>query len=88
MELLVEAGLSPYEALQAATRNPAMFLGESKDWGTVEKGKLANLVLLSANPLVDIRNSQKIDGVMLMGRYLSKSELDSMLAKAEAAAAN
>jgi len=88
MELLVQAGLSPYESLQAATRNPALFLGESKDWGTVESGKLANLVLLSANPLLDIRNSQKIDGVVLLGRYLSRGDLRSLLAKAEAAANN
>ena len=86
MELLVQAGLSPYEALQAATRNPALFLRESKDWGTIEKGKLANLVILSANPLEDIRNSQKIDGVVLNGRYLPKSELQSMLVKAESIA--
>jgi hypothetical protein len=85
MELLVQAGFSPYEALQAATRNPALFLGE-RAWGTVQKGKLANLVLLSADPLVDIRNTQKIDGVVLNGRYLPQSELKDLLTKAAARA--
>ena len=86
MELLVQAGLSPSEALQAATRNPALFFGEAKDWGTVERGKLANLVLLSANPLVNIRNTQSIDAVILNGRYMDKSELQSLLKTAETVA--
>jgi imidazolonepropionase-like amidohydrolase len=54
--------------------------------GTIEKGKLADLVLLDANPLDDIRNTQKIAAVIVNGRYLSRHDLDKMLAGAEAAA--
>jgi hypothetical protein len=86
MELLVRAGLTPLEALQAATRNPAIFLGEEKIAGTVEVGKIANLVLLAANPLEDIHNSNRINAVVLNGRYLSKQKLQSLLDQAEAAA--
>ncbi|MBI1899310.1 MAG: amidohydrolase family protein [Acidobacteria bacterium] len=60
LALFVEAGLTPMEALQTATRNPAMFFGMEKDLGTIEKGKIADLVLLDANPLADIHNTQKI----------------------------
>lgn len=69
LEMLVEAGLTPLEALQAATRNAAEFLGR-KDVGTVEKGKLADLVLLEGNPLVDIRNTRRIAAVVLRGRLI------------------
>jgi imidazolonepropionase-like amidohydrolase len=57
--LLVKAGLTPMEALQAATRNPARFLGLLDALGTIERGKIAELVLLDANPLLDIRHMQK-----------------------------
>jgi hypothetical protein len=86
LELLVEAGLTPLEALQAATRNPAIFLGELKSSGTIERGKIANLILLDANPLTDIRNTQRIRSVFLNGKYLSRTDLDKLLASAEAAA--
>jgi imidazolonepropionase-like amidohydrolase len=86
LALLVEAGLSPMEALQAATLNPARFLGKEKDLGTVEKGKIADLVLLDANPLEDIGNSRKIDAVVVGGRLLRKAELQRMLADIEALA--
>ncbi|MGZ8844657.1 MAG: amidohydrolase family protein [Pyrinomonadaceae bacterium] len=86
LELLVQSGFTPLEALQAATRNPAVFLGELNSSGTVEKGKTANLVLLDANPLADIRNSQRIRAVVLNGKYLSKNDLDRLLRDAEAAA--
>jgi imidazolonepropionase-like amidohydrolase len=84
--LLVRAGLTPMEALQAATLNPAKFLGKLHDQGTVEKGKLADLVLLDANPLQDISNTQKISAVVVGGKLIAKSELQEMLAKVEAAA--
>jgi imidazolonepropionase-like amidohydrolase len=77
--LLVESGVSPMEALQAATRNPARFLGELQRNGTVEEGKTANLVLLTANPLEDIRNTQKIDSVVLKGKLLTRANLDQLL---------
>jgi imidazolonepropionase-like amidohydrolase len=86
LALLVEAGLTPMEALQAATRNPAKFLGRSKDLGTVERGKLADLVLLDANPLENIANTERIYAVVVNGRYLPKATLEEMLVKVAAAA--
>jgi imidazolonepropionase-like amidohydrolase len=80
LELFVQAGFTPLEALQAATRNPAIFLGLSSSEGTVERGKLANLVLLDADPLKDIRNTQRINAVVLVGKYLPKETLQRMLA--------
>jgi len=74
------------EALQSATRNPARFLNELNAQGTVERGKLANLLLLDANPVEDIHNSQKIRAVMLGGKYLPKETLEKMLADVAAAA--
>lgn len=84
--LLVEAGLSPMEALQAATLNPARYLGQEKDLGTVEKGKIADLVLLDANPLENIGNSRKIDAVVVGGKLLPRTELQKTLAGIEAMA--
>jgi len=83
---LVRAGLTPMEALQAATLNPARFLGKLDDQGTVEKGKLADLVLLEGNPLQDINNTKKINAVIVGGKLIAKSDLEAMLAKVEAAA--
>ena len=84
--LLVKAGLSPMEALQAATLNPARFMGKEKDFGTVETGKIADLVLLDANPLNDIANTKRIDAVVLGGKLFPSASLDGMLAKVEALA--
>ena len=86
LELYVKAGLSPMEALRAATANPARFLGREKDLGTVESGKLADLVLLDANPLDNINNVRKISALVYDGNYYSKAALNGMLAKAEALA--
>ena len=86
LALLVNAGLTPMEALQAATLNPARFLGKERELGTVEKGKIADLVLLDANPLEDIRNTQEINAVILRGKLIAKSELQRMLATIETAA--
>jgi imidazolonepropionase-like amidohydrolase len=86
LALLVEAGLSPMESLRTATQNPARFLGLSDRLGTVEKGKIADLVLLAASPLEDIRNTQKIAGVIVRGRYLSRADLDRILREVEARA--
>jgi len=83
LALFVQAGLSPLEALQTATTNPAKFLGLEKSLGTIEAGKLADLVLLEANPLEDINNTKKIFGVLANGRYLSKEELQETLRKIE-----
>jgi imidazolonepropionase-like amidohydrolase len=88
LQLLTEAGLTPLEALQAATSSPAKFLGaDGKDgWGAMQPGKVADLLLLDANPLASIANTQKISGVVLGGRFLGRSELDQLLAKARSAA--
>jgi len=86
LKLLVTAGFSPMEALQSATLNPARYLGREPDMGTIETGKLADLVLLDANPLDDISNTQKIRAVIVNGRYLNRDTLDAMLAGVQAAA--
>jgi imidazolonepropionase-like amidohydrolase len=86
LELLVKAGLTPLEALQTATLNPARFLNLTSSLGTVEKGKIADLVLLDANPLTDIGNTRKIAGVVLNGKYLPPESLQKLLAGAEAIA--
>jgi imidazolonepropionase-like amidohydrolase len=86
LELLVQAGLTPKEALQTATINPARFLGLEEHIGTVQKGKMADLVLLDADPLADIRNTTKIHAVIFHGRSLDKAKLDAMLSEVEAAA--
>jgi len=75
LEELVAAGLTPYQALRASTTNPFEFLGELEEAGTIEVGKLANLVLLEANPLENISNTQRIAGVMIQNRWLSKVEI-------------
>jgi hypothetical protein len=80
LELLVSAGLTPMEALQTATLRAAQFLRVSQLFGSVEEGKTANLVLLDANPLEDIRNTKKIRGVVLRGQFLDKAKLDELLA--------
>ncbi len=86
LQRFVAAGFTPMEALQTATLNPATFLGMEDRLGTIKKGKLADLVLLDANPLDDIRNTQKIAAVIVNGRYFSRADLDKMLAGVEAAA--
>ena len=78
LRLLVAAGLTPYQALRAATANAAAFLGGDA-FGTVEKGKRADLVLVDANPLEDVANASRIAGVMLRGRWLPREELQATL---------
>lgn len=86
MELLVKAGLTPMQALQAATRNPAEHLGLGDVLGTIEEGKRADLVLLDADPLAEIANIRKIAGVVSRGRLFDRRELDAMLEVIESAA--
>jgi imidazolonepropionase-like amidohydrolase len=86
LQRFVAAGFTPLEALQTATLNPARFFGMEDQLGTVEKGKLADLVLLNANPLDDITNTQKIAAVIVHGLYFSRKDLEKMLAAAEAVA--
>ena len=83
LALLVQAGLTPMQALQAATKLPAEFLGKLQTQGTIEQGKIADLLLLDANPLDDIHNTQKIRAVILRGKLLDRSFLDELLTKEE-----
>ena len=85
LRLFVQAGLSPLEALQTATIAPARFLGSEKETGSVAVGKLADLVLLDADPLVDIRNVSRIQAVVLHGRLLRRPALDELMSKAASA---
>src|SRR5678815_2896452 len=80
LERLVEAGLSPLEALQTATLNPARVLEMVDSLGSIGPGKLADLVLLEANPLEDIRNTQRIRAVIADGRLYRRADLDELLA--------
>ena len=84
LALFVQVGFSPLEALRTATINPAQFFARQKDLGTIEPGKLADLVLLDANPLDDIGNTRRISAVIVNGRYLGKDTLRTMLAVVEA----
>jgi hypothetical protein len=84
----VQAGLTPLEALQSATAKPAEFLGRLAEQGTIAPGKRADLVLLDANPLDDIRNTQKIDAVIVNGKLLNRGDLGALLAKVAGFAAS
>jgi len=88
LQRFVDAGLTPLEALQTATINPARFLGKTSDFGGVEAGRIADLVILRANPLEKIANTRAIAGVVADGRYWSQADIDQLRArlKREAAA--
>jgi len=79
LQRFVAAGFTPLEALQTATINPARFFQLEDQLGTIENGKVADLVFLDGNPLADIGNSQKVSGVVVNGRFLSRSDLQKML---------
>lgn len=79
LETIVEAGLTPFEALQSGTVNPARYMGLADSFGRVEVGMRADLLLLDANPLEDISNVRRRSGVVLAGRWLPASELDGWL---------
>lgn len=83
MVLLVESGVTPLGALQMATINPAKFMGKTSEMGTVEPGKIADLLLLGADPLTDIRNTTRIQAVWLKGKYYDRDALTRMLEKAK-----
>jgi hypothetical protein len=87
LALLVEAGLSPLGALQAATKNAAEYRGARDSEGTIARGKRADLVLLDASPLTDIRNTLRINAVIQGGHVLSRADLDRMLDAARSEAA-
>ncbi len=86
LALLVEAGLTPLEALRAATIDPARFLGATDSLGTVAPGRIADLVLLDADPLADIHNTTRIRAVVANGRVFDRAALDALLAEASGAA--
>ena len=79
LKLFVEAGLTPMQALETATTNPPLLLGLSNTWGRVEPGYAANIVLLNADPLMDISNIDKIDSVVVGGQRLDRAQLDQLL---------
>jgi imidazolonepropionase-like amidohydrolase len=79
LELIVASGLSPYDALAAATRNPGDYLREKDRFGTISPGCRADLVLMDANPLASISNARRIAGVMVNGTWLPRPRLDSLV---------
>lgn len=84
---MVKIGMTPAEALQTATLNPARTLRKTADFGTVEPGRVADLVMLDGNPLDRIENTQRIDVVLLSGKVYRRPELNRLLANAERLAA-
>jgi len=75
LQRFVDAGLTPLEALQTATINPARFFGRTSDFGSVQAGRLADLLILSANPLEDIANTRTISGLVADGKYWAPTEI-------------
>jgi hypothetical protein len=86
LSLMVEAGLSPMRALQAMTRDAACYLGLDRTMGTVSQGKVADLLVLDANPLADITNTQKIHAIFTRGKLITSAQRAQILADVEAAA--
>lgn len=82
LELMVEAGLSPYEALRTGTVNVASYLGKAETEGTIAVGKRADFILLEENPLNEISHTRNVKGVFTQGNWYSDSELASMLEEA------
>src|SRR5262245_13111360 len=82
IEWFARAGLPPFDVLRIATINAATFLGRAGDLGSIAPGRLADLVLLDANPLQDVRNLRRIATVIADGRVYDRAALDAMLAKA------
>ena len=81
MRAMVEAGVPTYAVLEAATKNPAGFFGREAEFGMVEVGRRADLILLDGNPLQDIRNVHRQAGVMVRGKWLPKAEIDRRLSE-------
>jgi hypothetical protein len=81
LSLMVKGGMSELDALRTATLNPAIFMNKVNDFGSVEVGKLASLVLLNKNPLENIENIGSIQAVILRGKVIDRSKLDKMLSQ-------
>lgn len=79
MEMMVAAGLTPYEVLATGTREPARYFGTPDAFGTVEPGRRADLILLEANPLDDVANVQRRIGVMVRGQWLPEADIQARL---------
>lgn len=79
LQYYVQAGLTPLQALQTATLNPAIFLHKENELGTVEVGKVADLVVLEGNPLEDIANTRKTNAVIIKGHLIDKAQIERML---------
>ena len=78
LEGMVKAGVSPLAALQSVTLNPARFFDIEEDLGSIAEGKFADLLLLEADPLEDVRNTRKIVSVLSRGHYLDRQALDNL----------
>jgi imidazolonepropionase-like amidohydrolase len=81
MAIWQEAGIPPIDILRSATITPAKFIGVDKLLGTIEEGKKASFVLLRSNPLIDINNTKKIEGVFLRGEFFNHQKLDTLKLK-------
>ncbi len=79
LEHLVDAGLTPLQALRAATWNPAAYFAATDSMGTIARGKVADIVLLNANPLLEIGNTRQIRAVIADGRVFDRAALDALL---------
>ena len=88
LQLFVRAGFTPAEALRAATMDAAEFMRKQNDFGSVARGKMADLVLLDSDPLRDIHNTTRISEVFLGGKEFDRAALDAMLKRVEAAVSN
>jgi imidazolonepropionase-like amidohydrolase len=83
LQYLVNAGLTPYEALRTGTTNPSIYVNRSHELGTIKTGVISDLILLNGNPLEDIGQTKKIEGVMLGSKYLPKEFITNELKKLE-----
>lgn len=83
LQYLVDAGLTPYEALKTGTINVGVFYKKPDEMGVIKQGANSDVVLLNANPLEDIANTQKIEGVLVGNRWMNRTTLDEMLRKLE-----
>jgi imidazolonepropionase-like amidohydrolase len=79
LQIFVEAGLTPYQALKAGTRDAAEFLGASNEFGTISIGKRADLILVEGNPLESVANAKRRAGVVVRGRWFTASDLQKHL---------
>ena len=84
LRLLVDAGLTPYQAILAGTRNAAEILNAAGEFGTVSVGKRADLILVEGNPLADVANAARRVGVMVRGRWIPENEIQRRLSEIEA----